>query len=462
MPAALAIFVALLFLSIVFVAVAWGLAWRLTAENKRRPALRSLLGWSLKGLMLPLTLWTIMNLGISWNLQPFMPEVQFAKNSGGDWFAEFLRVLAAGLFIVSSYWTAVTLGWSLAQAARGLKGETRANFKALCLTSLVGMSIPAFIIVLLGGWPTIGLAATAILVPMAGFAPGILLPHKMPPMYARAVAKMKFGKYSEAEWEIIRELERSEDDFEGWMMMADLYANHFHDLAEAEQTVLEICDQPRTTISQLSVALHRLADWHLKFAEDPDAARRALQIICDRLRGTHLARMAQLRINQLPATAEELHEQHSAQPIPLPALGDSLDEPPAPAETEIDYDQAMEMATACVERLKHDPNNVPAREKLARIFSERLNQAERGIEQITELLNMPDQPEAKRAEWLSLSAAWHIRYQHDLDAGQKLLERVIREFPESPQAFAARRRIHLINTSPQRGDPAPGNDLKPL
>jgi len=66
------------------------------------------------------------------------------------------------------------------------------------------------------------------------------------------------------------------------------------------------------------------------------------------------------------------------------------------------------MATACVERLKLDPNNVPAREKLARIFSERLNQPERGIEQITELLNMPDQPEPKRAEWLSLSAAWHI------------------------------------------------------
>jgi len=237
-------------------------------------------------------------------------------------------------------------------------------------------------------------------------------------MYARAVAKMKFGKYTEAEWEIIRELERCEDDFEGWMMMAELYANHFHDLAEAEQTVLEICDQPKTTTSQLSIALHRLADWHLKFAEDPDAARRALQIICDRLGGTHLAHMAQLRINQLPATADELHEQHSARPIPLPALGDNLDEPPA-AGSEVDYDQAVEMATACVERLKQDPNNVPAREKLARIFCERLNQAELGIEQMTQLLGMPDQPEAKRAEWLSATAAWHIKYLQDLDTGHK-------------------------------------------
>src|SRR6267142_2265728 len=36
MQAALAIFIALLFLGLVFVAVAWGLAWRLTSEHKRR------------------------------------------------------------------------------------------------------------------------------------------------------------------------------------------------------------------------------------------------------------------------------------------------------------------------------------------------------------------------------------------------------------------------------------------
>jgi len=108
-----------------------------------------------------------MNFGVSWDLQPFMPEVQFARNNGGEWVAELLRALAAGLFIVSSYWTAVTLGWSLARASTGLEGEPRANFKALCWTSLIGMSLPALVIVLLGGWPTIGFAATAILVPMA-------------------------------------------------------------------------------------------------------------------------------------------------------------------------------------------------------------------------------------------------------------------------------------------------------
>ena len=120
----------------------------------------------------------------------------------------------------------------------------------------------------------LGLAGIALLAPMAGYGPSVLHAKKTPPMYARAVARMKFGKYSEAEWEIIHELEKCEDDFEGWMMLADLYANNFNDLPEAEQTILEICDQPKTTPSQLSIALHRLADWHLQRAGDPEAARR--------------------------------------------------------------------------------------------------------------------------------------------------------------------------------------------
>src|SRR5437899_3435494 len=114
------------------------------------------------------------------------------------------------------------------------------------------------------------------------------------------------------------------------MMLAELYANHFRDLTEAERTIIEICSQPKTTPSQLSVALHRLADWQLKLGQDPNAARRALQMVCDRLPGTHLAHMARLRMNQLPLTREDLREQQAAKPIPLPALGDKLDEPPAP------------------------------------------------------------------------------------------------------------------------------------
>src|SRR5204862_1678909 len=156
------------------------------------------------------------------------------------------------------------------------------------------------------------------------YAPSILRTEKIPPMYSRAIARMKFGKYKEAEWEIISQLERCDDDFQGWLMLAGLYAEQFRDVDEAEATVLEICTHPRVTPSQISIALHKLADWYLNLRDDPDAARRALYMICSRLPGSHLAHMAQLRINQLPENAEELREHRQVRPIPLPALSEEL------------------------------------------------------------------------------------------------------------------------------------------
>ena len=440
----IAIFISLSLLSAAFIISTVALAYRLTPEHRRRQNIGWLLGWCFKGLLLPVLFWTLLNLGVSFQLQPFMPEVQDARNTGGKWLLPFVRVVGYGLFIVSSYWAALTLGWAVIRAAKGPTGEARSDFKGLCVTSGLGMFLPALGLVLLGGLPVAGMAAAAIIAPIAGYAPRILRAKKAPPMYARAIARMKFGKYSEAEWEIIHELEKCEDDFEGWMMLAELYARNFNDLAEAEQTVLEICDQPRTNPSQLSVALHRLSEWHLNLAANPEAARRALQMICDRLPATHLAHMAQLRMNQLPETVAELQEQRRNKPIPLlePADGEALKLPVTPP---VDKERALQMANACVEELTLDPNNIPAREKLAWLLAERLNKVEQGLEQIVLLLNLPEQPDAKHAEWLNLMGLWQINYRQDLESGRKILERVIREFPQSQEAATARRRLQSLD-----------------
>jgi hypothetical protein len=425
------------------------MTFRLTPETKRPLLRRWLVNWSLKGMLLPLILWALMNLGLAWNLPPFMPEIQVAQNSGAGWAAEFMHVAAVGAFIVCSYWAVVTLGWVLSSSLSILDPERRSHLKALCWTCSVALGIPALCIVLLGGWPLLGLAALLVVAPIAGYAPGLVYPKTLPPMYARAVARMKFGKYNEAEKEIIRELEKSEDDFDGWMMLADLYANHFHDLAEAERTVLDICEQPQVTPPQLSVALHRLADWQMKLGGDPTAARRALQVICERLRGTHLARMAQLRINQLPKTTEDLREQQTAGTIRMPALGDSMDEDSL-EPVQIDRAAAAKAANACVEKLKSEPNDIPAREKLARIFTEQLQKPDLGIEQIGLLLTLPEPPEGKRAEWLGLIGAWELKYRQDTERGREALQQLLKEFPGSVHAFAARRRLELLDAEKQQ------------
>jgi hypothetical protein len=445
-----AIFFALTILGVICVAVASGLSFRLMPEGTRGRFGWWLLGWSGRGLFLPILLWGVMNVGISFSLQPFMPQVQYAQNSGLGWVPVFLRVLGTGVFLVGSFWGAVTLGWTVMRASREVEGEGRSTFRALCLTCLIGLGIPAGGMIWLGGFPIVGLAALFVMAPIAGYAPNLIRPRKSPPMYSRAIARMKFGKYGEAETEIIRQLENHQDDFDGWMMLAELYATRFGDLPEAEQTILEICDQPRTTPSQISIALHKLADWHLKVSQDPEPARRALQVICDRLPGTHLARMAQLRAQQLPATAAELRENQSASPVPLPALGDAFEEPFPPLE-ETDTTKATAAANACVERLRRNPNDIFAREKFARLLAERLNNTDMALEQMTLLLNLPDQPDLKRAEWLGTVAAWHLKFRHDVESGRHLLQRLLQEYPNTPQAFAARRRLELMDMEADYG-----------
>jgi tetratricopeptide (TPR) repeat protein len=264
-------------------------------------------------------------------------------------------------------------------------------------------------------------------------------------MYSRAIARMKFGKYRDAEMEIISQLERAENDFDGWLMLGELYASQFKDIAEAEQIILEICDQPNVTPSQISVALHKLADWQISVASDPEAAARSLQVISNRLPGTHLARMAELRRTQLPHSPAELRERREPRPIPLPALSDLPDEAGAPAKDAIDSDQAAALAQQLTQQLTRDPNDISAREKLARLLAEPLGQADLAIEQIELLLGVADQPDAKRAEWLSLIAAWQLRHRHDPTAARAILQRLIHEYPNTAQAFAAQRRLNLLN-----------------
>ena len=443
MGTALAIFVWLSFLGGMCISAGWVASLRLAAEANRRATFRWLIGWSIKGLLVPLTLWAVMNFGVSFDFPAFMPKIQQAQNLGRSWFPDYLRYFAHGMFITGSYWLALTLAWALARLAPTLAEQPRAKFQSLAWIAFLGLILPALGLVYVAGLPVLGFAVSIVLLPIAGYAPEVIRPPIRSPLYARAIAKIKFGKYAEAEWEIISELEKCQDDFDGWMMMAELYANHFHDLGEAEQTILDICDQPKVTPSQISIALHKLAEWHLSMADDPDAARRCLQMIRDRCPGSHLARMAQLRMNQLPHSAQELRDQRGAKPIPLPALGERFDETPPPPDAGIERHKAAESAKDCVRMLEKDPDYVPAREKLARLLAEHLGQPEPAIEQLTLLLEMNGQPEAQRAEWLSLMAAWHFKYRHDLATGFRLLERVTREFPNTPQALAALHRLRL-------------------
>jgi len=153
--------------------------------------------------------------------------------------------------------------------------------------------------------------------------------------------------------------------------------------------------------------------------------------------------MAQLRINQLPATREELAElKAKGRTFRLPALNDAWEEPAeVPA---LDPNEAAARVNNCVQKLRQDPNDVSAREELARVWAGQ-TKAAAGVEQLRLLLAMPNQPDEKRVQWLALTASWQLAYLRDQAAARATLEDLIHNYPQSAQAFAAQRRLSQMD-----------------
>lgn len=437
-------------IAILFVLFAASMVWLVfhcwarlpeAGDSSPIPSTRWLVSWTLRGVLVPAAFWLVCNLGWLPGLPPLLSAVEAAQASGQPWVGRALGLSGIGIMLMTSYWAALTFGmlvWLVRESA-----QNRADFNGTLLVwSLVMLPVGALIL-LIGGGQATGLALLAWLGPVAYRSLPALNQVERSPGYAAAIGKIKLGKYNEAEMEVIKELEHCENDFNGWMMLAELYAIHFQDFEQARQTIIDLCDQSQTTPSEISVAMHRLAEWYLRLRDDPVGARQALEAICTKFPDTHLARMARLRINQIPETKEELLEQRRGKTYHLPALHDEFDE--APRSEPTDVMAVQRRADTLVERLKRDPMNIAARDELARLFADQLGRPALAIDQIDLLLEIEDQPANLRAEWMGLKAAWLLRQDENDPRGREVLEQILRSYPETLQALAARRRIDLIN-----------------
>ncbi|MCI0539621.1 MAG: hypothetical protein L0Z50_30795 [Verrucomicrobiales bacterium] len=379
---------------------------------------------------------------MSSRIPPLWPQIHLLKPGSGDWFMALLGVTLLAACVIASYWAAATFGWMTAAIA--LRTRSRRDFIAFSIFWSVLLLPIAAVIIYFGGLIQFGLAISLWLVPIIHFTQADAQLRKIAPIYSRAIAKLKFGKYADAEAEVIHELEKDQENFEGWMMLAEMYAHHFNDLPQADRTIRELCHQPNITRLQRSIALHRLADWHLKLGNDPDAACAALVELCQQARGTHFARMAQLRISQLPLTKGDLVAQRDKK-FRVPAPAADLTEPDETiAKSPLSREDALALANDYTAKLKQDPNNVAARERFATILAEDLGKVDLALEQLDLLVGMPDQPETKTAKWLSQMARWQLRYRRDEDATRELMERLVHEYPQTPEAFAAQRHLNLM------------------
>lgn len=402
-----------------------------------------LIQWFIKGAAAPMVVWILFNVGVFENMPDFVSPKMLAKMYGAHFSAQLLMIYV-GVIVICTYWMAVTSGWLLAIISthdvdgRAVLKEVR--WLAILLSPLALLIVGSF------GWGAIGVAGTIWLLPVVKAASNATNePSRRPrPTYSKAAVELNRGKYEAAEQEIIAELEKCEDDFDGWMLLAELYADQFHDLPAAARMIEETCNQPTTTISEAAVAYHRLADWYLKFEENPGAAVAALERICARYPKTHVERMARLRIRKI--TGEEVENRNAPRTISLPSSVRALDAEDA-SGGEGDVDAAAAKARRCSEMLKKNPNDFAARETFARVLAEQLGKADVGIEQLQLLIDVAANDEAsasKLPEWLALIASWQRKYLNDEAAALETMRRLIREHPQTSHAFTAQRRLQMI------------------
>ena len=403
---------------------------------------RLFLRWLLTGCITPLLFWFVFNLGLF--TVPIWPNITPITTGWKAWWDSFHGFSSISAFLIASYWTGVTFAWLLARVF--VRAESKRDFWVLCGVWSVLLFPLALIIVVVGEWAGLGMALTLYFLPLTYFALHVKPAQAPTPCYSRALAKISFSRYDEAEMEVIRELEQCEDDFDGWMMLGELYATHFHDLPGAAATIRDICAQPSTTPVQVSIALHKLADWYLKVGHDPVSARSALEQICARIPGTHLEKMARQRIARIPLTREALLEKERGKPLHLPHVPDEVQ---PTSGSSLSPEQATAQASGLVEVLKKNPDDVAAREQLARLLAENLNDAGHGIDQLQLLLTMSGQSPAKRAEWLLTIAGWHARYREDVEEAKLIYQQVMRDFRDTPHAFSAQRKINLLEAQAQ-------------
>ena len=268
------------------------------------------------------------------------------------------------------------------------------------------------------------------------------------PAYSTAEAKCKRGQYEEAMAEIRRQLAEFPGDLTGILLLAEIQAGHLHDLASAVDTLETLIQNRGQPPGDVAVALNRLADLHLRYAFDPEAARAALERIGQRFPNSepaHLAaqRLAHLTSPELLAERQEPHRVHLAHYEQHLGL---LEGPPG-VHSPIEDPAAL--AAAYVKHLEKFPADNETRERLAVLYAQYYRRMDLAAAQLEELIAQPHAPTRQVVCWLNLLANLQTRYGNDLTAARQTLERVIQRFPRSAAAEAAQMRLAHLRQTPR-------------
>jgi tetratricopeptide (TPR) repeat protein len=262
------------------------------------------------------------------------------------------------------------------------------------------------------------------------------------PLYSIAEALRKRGKPREAVYAIQEQLQKFPKDVTGQMLLAEIQAENLNDLQAAEITLHRLCEQKHAPAT-IAFALSSLADWHLKFAQDPEAARAALEKIIELLPGTEFERSAANRIAHLGSTSVLL-QSHEADTVKLKPgveyLGLLKDQSHL-LPKEVPYEQrAAELAA----HLQEHPLDHEAREQLAAIYAGDYGRLDLATDQVEQLVALPGESPRHVARWLNMLVDFQLHCTGATEAAAATLHRIIDLFPNSAHAQKARDRLTTL------------------
>jgi outer membrane protein assembly factor BamD (BamD/ComL family) len=261
--------------------------------------------------------------------------------------------------------------------------------------------------------------------------------------YSIAESRRKRGHYNEAIAEIRKQLDKFPTDFTGQMLLAEIQAENLNDLPGAEITIQRLCRQPGHAPRNVAYAFNTLADWHLKYSVDRDAARADLQRIVDLFPESELALLAEQRIGHLAGT-DQMLAAHDRPHVHLPEGVKNIGLLQSSQHLTPTSRDPAEVAGEYVRHLEQHPQDTEAREKLAVIYADHFERLDLAADQLQQLIDQPNQPARQVVHWVNLLADLQIRHGAGYDAVWQTLAQIIEHYPNQAAADVARNRMDLL------------------
>jgi hypothetical protein len=182
---------------------------------------------------------------------------------------------------------------------------------------------------------------------------------------------------------------------------------------------------------------------------DAAAARATLERIVMALPGSQFAHAAEQRIAALEGTAATMDfRKHARFEVRRREPDVGLRHVP---QIEPQSPDADTLAAQYVSQLESHSADTATREKLAVLYAEQFARLDLAVDQLEQLISLPDETPKHVARWLNLLATLHISIAHDEAGARMALLRIGQKFPKSALAEVAAMRLARLGSEMKAG-----------